>query len=71
MKPIKKKKSFRIQPLFCSTLISSSDSRRLNLQYFTPGFYSILRKLQRVGLDTGFNKAEISLFLERPLFQTV
>lgn len=67
----KKKKSFQIQPLFCSTLISSPDSRRLNLLYFTPGFLSTLRKLQRVVLDTGFNKAEISLFLERPLFQTV
>jgi len=71
MKPLKKKKSFQIQPLFCSTCISSPDSRRLNLLYFTPGFHSTLRNLQRVVLDTGFNKAEISLFLERPLFQTV
>lgn len=67
----RKQKTFQIQPLFCSTLISSSDSRRLNLLYFTLGFHSTLRKLQRVVSDTGFNKAEISLFLERLLFQTV
>jgi len=47
------------------------DSKRLNLLCFTPSFHPTLRKLQRVVLDICFNKAEISLFLERPLFQTV